>query len=69
MIKFARAFLHFWSDFLIGDRLELFIGPIVALAGAAILVQTGLSGALIGAALFTGIVLVGALSLGMATRR
>ena len=69
MIHFARAFLHFWSDFLIGDRIELFIGPIVALAGAAILVHAGLPGALIGAALFATIVLVGAISLGLATRR
>ena len=38
MSRFLRAFLRFWSDFLIGDRLELFIGPIVALAGAALLV-------------------------------
>ncbi len=69
MIGFARAFLHFWSDFLIGDRLELFIGPIVALVGAAILVHAGLPGILIGAAYFGAIVLVGAISLGMATRR
>ena len=69
MIRFARAFLHFWSDFLIGDRLELFIGPIVALAGAAILVRTGLPGALIGAVFFATIALVGAISLRMATRR
>jgi hypothetical protein len=69
MTRFARAFLHFWSDFLIGDRLELFIGPIVALAGAAILVHAGLPGALIGAAYFATVVLIGAISLGMATRR
>ena len=69
MIRFVRAFLHFWSDFLIGDRLELFIGPIVALAGAAILVHAGLPGALVGAGLFATIVVVGAISLGMATRR
>ena len=69
MIRFARAFLHFWSDFLIGDRLELFIGPIVALAGAAILVRAGLPGALVGSALFATISVVGAISLGVAARR
>jgi hypothetical protein len=69
VIRFVRTFLHFWSDFLIGDCLELFIGPIVALAGAAILVRAGLSGALVGAGLFATVALVGAISLALATRR
>jgi hypothetical protein len=69
VIRFARVFLHFWSDFLIGDRLELFIGPIVALAGAALLVRAGLSGVLVGVGLFAAIALIGAISLGLATRR
>jgi hypothetical protein len=69
MIRFTRAFLHFWSDFLIGDRLELFIGPIVALIGAALLVRADVPGVLIGAVYFGAVVLVGAISLGMATRR
>jgi hypothetical protein len=69
MIRFARAFLHFWSDFLIGDRIELFVGPIAALLGAAVLVRAGVPGALIGALFFGAIALIGAFSLGLATRR
>jgi hypothetical protein len=69
VIRFARAFLHFWSDFLIGDRLELFIGPIVTLVGAAVLLRAGLDGALVGLLFFAAIATVGALSITMATRR
>ncbi len=68
MIRFVRAFLHFWSDFLIGDRLELFIGPIAALGGAALLVRAGVAGELVGAALFIAIIAIGGLSIGRATR-
>lgn len=69
MIRFARAFLHFWSDFLIGDRLELFVGPIVALIGAAVLLRAGLDGAMVGGLLFVAITAIGALSIGLAVRR
>jgi hypothetical protein len=69
VIRFARAFLHFWSDFLIGDRLELFIGPIVALFGAGLLVRAGLPGAMVGSLLFVVITLVGAFSVGLAARQ
>jgi hypothetical protein len=69
VIRFARSFLHFWSDFLIGDRLELFIGPIVALVGAALLLRAGLDGALVGGLLFAAITAIGAFSIGLATRR
>jgi hypothetical protein len=69
VIRFARAFLHFWSDFLIGDRLELFVGPILALIGAAVLLRAGLDGALVGVLLFVAIAAVGAFSISLATRR
>jgi hypothetical protein len=69
MIRFARAFLHFWSDFLIGDRLELFVGPIVALVGAAVLLRAGLDGAMVGGLLFVAISAIGAFSIGLAVRR
>ncbi|HLY13551.1 MAG TPA: hypothetical protein VKR24_04320 [Candidatus Limnocylindrales bacterium] len=69
MIRFARAFLHFWSDFLIGDRLELFVGPIVVLLAAGALLGAGVDGALVGILFFAAIGLVGALSIGLATRR
>jgi hypothetical protein len=69
MIRFARSFLHFWSDFLIGDRLELFIGPIVALIVAALLVRADVPSAVVGALFFAAIALIGAFSVGLATRR
>ena len=69
MIRFVRSFLHFWSDFLIGDRLELFVGPIVALAAAALLLRAGAGGPLVGGLLFAAIALIGAASIGLATRR
>lgn len=69
MIRFARAFLHFWADFLIGDRPELFIGPILALVIAGLLVGAGLPGALVGSLLFGAIALIGAFSVGLVARR
>ena len=69
MIRFGRAFLRFWSDFLIGDRLELFIGPVVALIVAALLVRADVSSAVVGVLFFASIALIGAFSVGLATRR
>lgn len=66
MSHYLRAFLAFWSDFLVGDRLELFIGPIVALFVAWLLVGAGLSGAVVGGLLFVAVVLIGAFSVGRA---
>ena len=37
-MRYIRAFGHFWYDFLIGDRPELFVGPIVALAAVAVVI-------------------------------
>jgi len=54
---------------LIGDRLELFVGPIVALVAAWLLVGAGLSGAAVGGLLFLAVVLIGAFSVGRAIRR
>jgi len=67
--RFLRSFLHFWSDFLIGDRLELFVGPILALAAAAVLVRAGIDSAFVGVLLFGAIALIGAGSIALATRR
>ncbi len=69
MIRFARSFLRFWSDFLVGDRLELFIGPIVALVVAALLVRAAVPSVLVGVLFFAAIALIGAFSVGRVTRR
>ena len=54
---------RFWYDFLVGDRPELFVGPLVVLAIAWGLVAAGVAGALAGLALFVGIAIVGAISI------
>jgi hypothetical protein len=35
---YIGAFGRFWYDFLIGDRPELFVGPIVGLAAVAVVI-------------------------------
>jgi hypothetical protein len=42
-MRYVTAFGRFWYDFLIGDRPELFVGPIVALVLVALLIQAGWS--------------------------
>jgi hypothetical protein len=63
-----RRFSAFWYDFLVGDRWELFVGPIAVLAIAGLLTAAGVSGAIAGVLLFAGIVAVGALSVALAVR-
>lgn len=61
-MTWLRRFGSFWYDFLVGDRWELFIGPIAALALAWLLVQAGLPAAVCGAVLFAAVGAIGALS-------
>ena len=42
-MRYVLAFGRFWYDFLIGDRPELFVGPIAALTFVALLMGTGLA--------------------------
>ncbi len=44
-MRYVIAFGRFWYDFLIGDRPELFVGPIVGLAIVAVLTSLGWTGA------------------------
>ena len=67
-MRWLRAFGRFWYDFLVGDRWELFVGPIVALALAWLLVGANVAGGLVGAVLFLSIAAVGALSVGLTLR-
>ena len=59
-MTWLRRFGAFWYDFLVGDRWELFLGPIVLLAIVAALVSAGVTGAIAGAVLFVGVVVVAA---------
>jgi hypothetical protein len=61
-MRYIVAFGRFWYDFLIGDRPELFVGPIVALALIALLIQAGW-GAASGLLLFGLVVASGGLGL------
>jgi hypothetical protein len=40
-MRYVNAFGRFWFDFLIGDRPELFFGPIAALALVAAVTSLG----------------------------
>ncbi len=62
-MRYLRAFGAFWYDFLVGDRPELFLGPVFALAIVWLLLQAGLASALAGALLFVAVCLVGGFSL------
>lgn len=61
-MSYLRRFVGFWSDFLVGDRPELFVGPILALAATWIAVRSGAPGGLAGALLFVLVAGVGAAS-------
>ncbi len=67
-MDWLRRFGRFWYDFLVGDRWELFVGPIVVLALTWGLASAGVSGALAGAVLFGGVVTVAAISIAATIR-
>lgn len=66
-MRYLRAFGYFWYDFLVGDRPELFIGPIIALAVMWVAVQGGL-GSVAGLGLTVLVLLVGGAGLVLASR-
>jgi hypothetical protein len=68
-VRYARAFFRFWYDFLVGDRWELFLGPIAALFVTWLALQAGVPPAMAGALLFGLVILVGGTSIGWAIRR
>jgi hypothetical protein len=68
-MRYLRAFGAFWYDFLVGDKWELFVGPIIVLAVAWLLVEANVPSGLAGAVVFAGLCLVGFLSLRSSTRR
>ena len=67
-MRYLRSFGAFWYDFLIGDRLELFLGPIVALALVWLVMQAGASGAIDGLLLFLAVLVVMVVSLMLSVR-
>jgi hypothetical protein len=67
-MTFMKKFGAFWYDFLVGDRMELFIGPVVALMVAWGLLRMGLSSLVVGLFLFAAVCFVGGLSLALIAR-
>lgn len=67
-MRYLRQVGAFIYDFLVGDAWELFVGPIVVLVLAWLLVGTGLPAGVVGVALFVGILVVAAINLGASLR-
>lgn len=68
-MRYVRAFFRFWYDFLVGDRWELFVGPIAALLLAWFATRAGMPAPATGALLFVLVAAVGGVSIGWALRR
>jgi hypothetical protein len=62
-VTYLRRLGAFLYDFLVGDAWELFVGPIVVLLIGWALVQADLPAAMIGVALFLGVLVVAAINL------
>jgi hypothetical protein len=67
-VSHLKGFGRFWYDFLVGDRPELFVGPILALALAWLLLQANVTSAVTAIVLIVAVGLVGAISLYLTTR-
>ncbi len=67
-MRYVRAFGAFWYDFLVGDRWELFLGPIGALLLVRLLVVARVPADVTGFVLFALVAGVGAASVGSALR-
>jgi hypothetical protein len=67
-MRYVRSFWAFWYDFLVGDRPELFLGSIGALAVVWVAISMGLDSTVAGGLVTVLILLLGAFSLWLATR-
>ncbi len=67
-MRYVRSFFAFWYDFLVGDRPELFVGPVSALFLAWLAVRAGVSAQMTGGLLFVLVATVGGLSIAWAMR-
>ena len=65
--RYLRAFGAFWYDFLVGDRPELFVGSIAALAATGLAIHAGLAPDVGGLLLTVLVVSLAALSLWLAS--
>ncbi|MFI5255077.1 MAG: hypothetical protein ACHQ15_06445 [Candidatus Limnocylindrales bacterium] len=67
-MSYIRRFFLFLYDFLVGDAWELFVGPILALALAWLLLQAGVAPVLVGGLLFVSVLAVGVAHIVIALR-
>ncbi len=67
-MAYLRRFGAFWYDFLVGDRSELFVGPLVALVVTGLALRAGLPAIWTSLLLVGCVVLVGGISLVLAVR-
>ncbi|MHB8459971.1 MAG: hypothetical protein ACYDAK_11110 [Candidatus Limnocylindrales bacterium] len=67
-MRYVRAFGAFWYDFLVGDRPELFVGSIVALALVWLVIRAGLDAGAAGWLLTLVILVVAGLGILTASR-
>ena len=67
-MTYVRRFFAFLYDFLVGDAWELFVGPILALALAWLLLQAGVAPAIVGGLLFVSVLAVAAAHIAIALR-
>jgi hypothetical protein len=67
-MTYVRRFGGFLYDFLVGDAWELFVGPLVVLALAWMLLQVGVAAVIVGVLLFFGVLGVAAINLVLALR-
>jgi hypothetical protein len=63
LVRSVRRAFAFLYDFLVGDAWELFVGPIVGVIVASLLLQAGLAPAASGLLVFLVVVFVGAVHL------
>lgn len=67
-VRYLRAFGAFWYDFLVGDRPELFVGAIVALAFVWLVIQLGFDSGAAGWLLTFVVLVIGGLGVLIASR-
>lgn len=68
-MRYVRSFFAFWYDFLVGDRWELFLGPIAALFLVWLAVRANAPAGLTGTLLFVCVASIGGASIAWAIRR
>ncbi len=67
-MKYVRSFFRFLYDFLVGDSWELFVGPLVGLFVAWLLIAVGVEPGVVGGVLVVAVLVVVAVNLTVSLR-